>query len=214
MKEVTVKTIELRRPEMGELADIYSIETELRIARDYCLEAKQLRMDDKREALIVDALVMAAVVRYTRCFQPTGKRISLTRDDLSGLSGQLQKWHQYFKDIRDKHIAHSINVYEQSYVRAALTSENGTRQPFTALLPGNERVVFSNKNAAALHELIDAVLKVAFQKRRDAEQAALGILNSLPEDVIQSFEPRQPMNVGPKDVAKARQDRINVKKQG
>lgn len=206
VEEVRLKIVEVNRPEMAEVADRYSIEIELGIARDYCAEAAKLRMENRRDALVIDALVMAAVVRYIRCFHHTGKRISLGEADVSGLSDSHREWHDYFKAIRDKHVAHSVNVYEQPYVSAYVTYLDGVMQPFTTLYPGNERVVFNVGNAVALRELIDAVLVIARENRYHAEKEALTFLNSLPEKEIASFTAREPMDVSPKDVLKERRN--------
>jgi hypothetical protein len=206
LKEIRIDRVEVTRPELADLADIYSIEVELRIARDYCEAVRKLDMRNRQEAGVADGLVIAALVRYIRCFQRTGMRTSLDEAEIiksSEIHGEL---HKYFKNIRDKHIAHSLNVYEQTYVNVERRFVNGILQPFTGVYPGNERVVFNEKDATALWRLIDLAIEVALKKRRILEEEALKFINSLSEDEVKAFLPRKPMDVGPENVEKARRN--------
>jgi hypothetical protein len=199
--------VEVNLPQMRELADLYSLDCELGIARDLCEKAVEICTDKHHDALVVDGLTTAALIRYIRCFHATGKRIALKLDDLSGLSEKEKAWHGYFKSMRDKHVAHSVNGYEQAYVKALVVyDDRGTRLPFTSLYPGVERAIFNGGNAVALLQLIQAALQIVLSRRHSAEEAALKFVNEIPEEVVRSFEPHQPLKVDPKDVARVRKD--------
>jgi hypothetical protein len=83
------------------------------------------------------ALWMAAIVSYARCFRG-GIRTSGTASTLiSRLRGLDQSSHEYFLDLRDKHVAHSVNALEQATVFVRLGPapdfEVGTVGPFQSM---------------------------------------------------------------------------------
>lgn len=57
------------------------------------------------------ALFDSACIRYRRCFK-TGVRRPLSRQLTTPLADDLQVLHQFFLDLADKHIAHSVNGFE------------------------------------------------------------------------------------------------------
>jgi len=48
------------------------------------------------------------LIKYARCFA-TGKRFGLSKDVFQNLQGEPFKAHQFYIDLRNKHIAHSAN---------------------------------------------------------------------------------------------------------
>lgn len=116
----------------------------------------------------------------------------------------LLEAHQYFKDIRDKHVTHSVNSYEKAYVEAYIEIENGKRNPIDKLLTGSERVVFSKNQARSLYIILEDMLNVVEEKMKKTEQKALNIVNSLDEEKIMGFKKYLPMNVDITKVAKPR----------
>lgn len=63
-------------------------------------------------SFLEQALYTAALVAYVRCFS-TGKRKHRLDDSIfKGDAEHLLERHQYYKNTRDKHIAHSVNAFE------------------------------------------------------------------------------------------------------
>ncbi len=54
---------------------------------------------------------IAAIVTYVRCFT-SGKRQKLDESIFTGEAEYLLDHHSYFRDVRNKHIAHSVNPFE------------------------------------------------------------------------------------------------------
>jgi len=65
------------------------------------------------EDYVSRSLWIAALVTYGRCFHH-GRRKHLNESDFEGQSEEVLQWHRYFKDTRDKHVAHSVNPFEES----------------------------------------------------------------------------------------------------
>ena len=79
------------------------------------------------DGLLANALQEAALIAYARCFG-TGKRFGLTEENIAkGPPGALA-YHRYLKDMRDKHIAHSVNPFEQTAVGVILDPTSSTIQ--------------------------------------------------------------------------------------
>ncbi|MBA2526508.1 MAG: hypothetical protein H0V18_12125 [Pyrinomonadaceae bacterium] len=62
-----------------------------------------------------EGLSTAACISYARCFPP-GIRGSLDPDLLSTADTELQTLHEFVLDLRNKHIAHSVNSFEENVV--------------------------------------------------------------------------------------------------
>lgn len=76
------------------------------------------------EELTARALWEAALVAYARCFLG-GKRRWLNESIFQGQDADTLVWHRYFKNTRDKHVAHSVNPFE-SYVTFAYVADLDT----------------------------------------------------------------------------------------
>jgi hypothetical protein len=62
-----------------------------------------------------EALSTAACISYARCFA-SGVRQSLDSDLLNTADTELKKLHHFVVNLRDKHIAHSVNSFEENLV--------------------------------------------------------------------------------------------------
>ena len=60
---------------------------------------------------VLRSLWIAAVVTYARCFTK-GKRSWLDESVFEGQTEDVLTYHRYFRDTRDKHVAHSVNPFE------------------------------------------------------------------------------------------------------
>ena len=75
------------------------------------------------DSTVVRSLWSSALVSYVRCFG-SGRRARLKPSIYTHLSGDPIGTHQYYKDTRDKHIAHPVNAFEEVRVGIA-TGESG-----------------------------------------------------------------------------------------
>jgi hypothetical protein len=93
----------------GELGELYGVEQDLEATKDYC-ERLRRELSDFASAdwTLVYALSEAAVVRYVRCFTK-GIRLSLDPEYLTPTGREVHSW---FLNLRNKHIAHSVNEFE------------------------------------------------------------------------------------------------------
>jgi hypothetical protein len=66
---------------------------------------------DRSYDIISRSLWESALVTHARCFG-MGKRVRLDASVFDGQPEGVLRWHKYFKDTRDKHVAHSVNPFE------------------------------------------------------------------------------------------------------
>lgn len=156
-----------------ELADLAAILQDLNHVVRVCKLLAQL--PEPRNGDMVRALWAAAVVAYSRCFD-TGKRERLATESLAVLEGEPLKVHQFVKQMRDKHIAHSVNAFESVHVGLVLTEDGHihgiSMQGRMHLSAGNEGVA----NLAILASTAAAEVArrgKALQEQVKAEAAAL-----------------------------------------
>ncbi len=105
----------------AELRDLASFRHDLELAKVYADAFFEHVSDDKlqdaRDPLV--GLWNAAVVAYGRAFN-SGVRNS-ARVSTEKLDDEEMKFHKYFLDLRNKHVAHAVNGYEDTTVIAYLT---------------------------------------------------------------------------------------------
>ena len=108
------------------LADYAGIFQDLTFVTEACqrLDALMREHEDKQDVVLTRALWSAIVVAYWRCFN-TGKRFGLTEDDVLklGLKGEVIEYHRWIGDMRNKHIADSVNPFEIVRIGAVLTPD-------------------------------------------------------------------------------------------
>lgn len=74
---------------------------------------------DKLDSTLQKSLWTTALITYARCFA-NGRRLQLTSDIYNGLDGDPQGCHEYLIGMRNKHVAHSVNPFEEVNVGAVL----------------------------------------------------------------------------------------------
>jgi hypothetical protein len=134
------------------------------------------------DLLLAQSLFFSAVVTYGRTLG-SGVRSGVTRDQIRQLSEPLQHRHHYFKDIRDKFVAHSVNAFEENSVKLYLTPEEHGERSVSSIGLGHSRIAaLSHMDIAGLQELAVAVLGIV-KEEMDRERARLlDFARSLPVD--------------------------------
>lgn len=126
---------------------------------------------------------VAAVVKYYRCFRD-GVRTRLPDTVFESLDGGLMA-HEYFLDLRNKHIAHAINGYEQAKVYVVLPPV-GTPNPAVLEVGGfaSRRTLESPENTEAFwrlarHAKVAADRLFADMQRQVMERAQADSIDNL-----------------------------------
>jgi hypothetical protein len=197
------RVVEVKLPEAEVLADLYGIVFDLDAAAYLCDRAIELSQPRSRDSLVVEGLVAAAVIRYGRCFA-SGVRFGLTSTDLGDLGHGALESHGYFKDLRDKFVAHSVNPFEETFVTATATEQGGVKLPIRAIGPGQHRLVLSASTAEALGRLISDVNAVVGKRVAAEERRLLRVIQGLPLEAIHGGDLHTPRRLAASDVSKSR----------
>jgi hypothetical protein len=98
-------------PQAARLSELEGCSNDMWLARDFCARFDLEAASTNRDYLLMDALETAALVRYCRCFT-SGKRLRLVLSNGPLLTSQECELHDRIRAIRDKHIAHPVNLLE------------------------------------------------------------------------------------------------------
>ncbi len=123
-----------------EAEDLHGIYRDLEFARDAVetlngmMESSDAGKPEGEDTRVVErGLYTAALIAYARCFGKPGRKRSGKRTLLDServFVGDLEGWkrlHKHFINVRDKHLAHSVNPFEIN--RAGLFVEDWGADP-------------------------------------------------------------------------------------
>jgi hypothetical protein len=113
------RVVEVDTASSAELRDLASYRRDLELAQSYIAAFGALEAErEETEVPTENALMIAALTMYGRAFANGVRR---ARVHLDGLNETQQEAHNFFIDLRNKHIAHAVNSFEQTTVIAVLT---------------------------------------------------------------------------------------------
>lgn len=125
--------------EAAALARLQSIHFDLWSAIQLCEYFESQSQNGYPPSEITDAFSTAILVRYSRAFV-SGVRKGLGEDALAPLSVEQRANHERLRAYRDKHIAHSVNAFEDTKVQARYCEERVQQEGITGFgrsLPGH-----------------------------------------------------------------------------
>lgn len=117
--------------EAKRLADISSVLRDLDDAEILLNNLKKLLSQRKGDRLLIQSMWSSALIFYVRCFAK-GKRYGLT-SDIYQESKEALKLHDFFKNLRDKHVAHSVNPFEQVTTTLLLSDPRSSKKEVKGL---------------------------------------------------------------------------------
>jgi hypothetical protein len=197
--------IELELPAGAGLADLRGAEQDLESAAGMARYLKRHFETQPLDFTLVDALTTAILVRYSRPFT-TGVRKRLGHEVLQLLSKTHREQHEKFRAWRDKHIAHSVNVFEENQLVARYWLEKVQTEGVREISINHTRLVgFSSADVEAILSLIEAILSRLKTVIGDEKAKVLAVVRALPLDDVISRPPKKPPSVPDvSNVAKAR----------
>jgi len=112
---------QLLGPNAREAADLRGVLADLDFvaqAADLLATVLEANPEEHEDQVVVRALWISALVTYARCFG-TGKRLGLSLADIEALGrSDINAFHRHQIDMRNKHVAHSVNPFETTTVGA------------------------------------------------------------------------------------------------
>jgi hypothetical protein len=192
--------------EAKNLADLTLVLQDLTFTVDILKRLIKLLKDDSEDNILIQSYGIAALISYIRCFS-AGKRLGLSEDIFKNdkLEGDPLGCHRYFKNLRDKHIAHSVNPFEQVTVDLQLSNPKSKKREVLGV------VVLSQKLICTTLEGVETFLRLALIAREEVRKQAkeyenktLEVEKKLPINVLYSKGRSRIITPGPEDTGKAR----------
>lgn len=153
--------VPLRIPEARLLADLVGVEQDLTFVRDVCRHLENLSTSPPQDDpyFIGEALTIAAVVRYGRCFKGGVRDKQILIEIVQELSPTQRRLHGIVLALRDKHIAHSVNSLEENLI-GAMVSDNPTQTAVRSISTGHSRfAALGGSSLRRFRELVEHLLR-------------------------------------------------------
>jgi hypothetical protein len=177
----------IRIPEARRLAGLGSIRADLLGVIDYCNHLPTHNPVEAPHFLVWEGLSSAAVVRYARCFG-LGARDPLPSDILTSAPEDLRKAHEYFLAIRNKHVAHSVNDFEENEVVAQVSTRFVSAAEIESIHTSHGRVIgLAFGEPDLLKKLTEWVLSRVEALIQQEATALLPIVRAMSIETIRSF---------------------------
>jgi hypothetical protein len=142
-------------------AALHMVKNDLAFAIGTLIEARKLGKPDS-ESTLSRALIFAGLISYARPFKTGVREVRLDEEMFATLSPVFSvDLHRYLVDLRDKHIAHSVNEFENS---AAISLMVGTADQKTWRVAG---IGFTNMNAIGVsgQQVDEAIVQISAMLR-------------------------------------------------
>jgi len=177
--------------EAKQLADLASIVQDLGTVMQTCSRLKKLLTDKSKDHILIESLWTSALIRYARCFT-SGKRFGLTENIFQHLPGKPIKVHKFYRDMRDKHIAHSVNPFEQIEIGLILSPQNSDKKEILGVLTLAMRHISSDIDGVhQLGCLAKVLLENVCSKAKDCQKKVLEIGKQMDiEELRKTASPR------------------------
>lgn len=182
--------IELAPREEAEVfVDYTSIEHDLRTSRDFAelYLTEYPKVGSPRG--LVEALMVAMIIRYARSFGGGVRRSKLPKPD-NVLTKEEIVCHEFYMALRDKYIAHSVNAYEECQLVARFWDHKVQSDGINEVGCIHTRVAgLSEQDARHIIDLIDTWLEHVAKKLRDEKEKLLTLIRKEPFEKLLQGSP-------------------------
>ncbi len=184
------------------LANLVGIEYDLKTTIEWCDQFGQL-MADRDTHWLVEAMTTAILIRFMRAFGG-GKRYPDTKHILSALNKEEKKQYEYFKNVRDKHAAHSANEFEDNEVTACYI-EGAAEKGVNSIGLGCNRVVgLSSDEISEIRSICQTLMEKVNSEMEAEKNKLLYLTSKYTEEDILKLKMKVPRHPNEIDVAKDR----------
>jgi hypothetical protein len=169
--------------EARELGDLAGSVKDMETAFELCRRLEAVLGASPIDVALVDALSTAIVIRYARSFNKA-VRTGLPTELVNQLSPELQTLHQRICALRDKHVAHSVNPFEENIVVVLVQETPDPPALGTVDVRHGRWLGFDQTLATSCCELCKALLIAGRHRLEEKKREFQTYLASLPLDTI------------------------------
>lgn len=186
------------------LTDLGAIVQDLSAVMQTCSRLKKLLREESKDHILIEALWTSALIRYARCFAES-KGFGLSESVFDGLQGDPLGAHRFYMNLRNKHIAHSVNPFEQMEAGLVLSPAENAEKGIIGVATLAMRQISSDvEGVHQLGLLAKVVLGKACERAKHYEQQVLEIPKKMPlDDLYKRSRPRR-IAPGPESVGNLR----------
>jgi len=166
----------------------------------------KLLKDDSKDNISIQSYWTVALISYVRCFS-AGKRFGLSENIFKNdkLEGDPLGCHRCFKNLRDKHIAHSVNPFEQVVVDLQLSNPKNKKREVLGVSVLSQKLICTTLEGAETFLRLALIAREEVRKQaKEYENKTLEVGKKLPTDVLYSKGRNRIVTPGPEDAGKAR----------
>ncbi len=191
---VTHTYIDLEIQEAQKLADLVGVEYDLKTTKEWCMKFNELMGNINSASDImwqVESLSTAIVIRFTRSFAG-GVRNKNSREILSILDNESKQKSEYFQNLRSKHVAHSVNAFEENYVKAYYVEE-AVEKRINSIQTGSYRIVgLSSTEIEEIYNVSSLLLIHIEEEIKKEKEKLLELTKNYTEQEIFRFNQKVP----------------------
>jgi hypothetical protein len=143
-------------------------------------------LDWQEDLLALGDLMFAAVVRYGRTLG-TGVRMGIPKVWIESLPERLRESHEYFKALRDKYIAHSVNALEDNQVFLLLSPQlpnDANQRPHSISVDRGSLVGLARSDLVDLRELATVLKSRVGSEIQKETEKLLELAKAMPLEEI------------------------------
>jgi len=188
------------------LADLTLILQDLTFTVSVLKRLIKLLKDNSKDDVLIQSFWIAALISYIRCFS-ADKCLGLSEDIFKNdkLKGDPLGCHRYFKNLRDKHIAHSVNPFEQVVVDLQLSSPKSKKREVLGVAVLSQKLICTTLEEAETFLRLALIAREKVRKQaKEYEAKTLEVGKKLPIDVLYSKGRSRIITSGLEDTGKAR----------
>jgi hypothetical protein len=132
-------------------------------------------------------------------------RYRLTEDVFAGFDPSARDFHRYLIGMRDKHIAHAVNPFEEVAVGVILADDEAERPEITAVASLSRRLVVTTEQGVAdFRQLVNGIRSIVGKDCKRLEEEVLAVARKLDPAQLRSLRRLQVVTPGPEDVLQPR----------
>ena len=106
-----------------------------------------------------ESLWRSAIIHYCKCFDHSGKIRAVISISNYLPTGNAREGHQFFIDLRNKHLIHDENSYVQASTGAVIAPEKKDNRVEKVICTSITSITLNNENLGILERLIGEALK-------------------------------------------------------
>lgn len=202
LEELPIAKVDFEKA--NQLAEISAIIQDFRSIMEICTRLKSLLSQKSDDHMLLESLWSTVLIKYARCFS-SGKRFSLTFEIFKGLNGDPIEAHEYYISMRNKHIAHSVNPFEQIEIGFILSSPREKDKVIKGVIPMSMKHISSSEEGVhQLGMLSNIAQKKLCKQAEDLTEKVLKIGNTMPIEELYKISRPCMVAPGPEKVNKPR----------